>query len=202
MLPPSLTITSAAYADPPPWAPAHGWRAKHHEDDEDEDEDDDERVYYVPTPQPVIVQPALPLFASYPHVEIACSDKPIIGTVIGGVAGGLIGNQFGRGNGNTAATIGGVLIGAIFGNNVGTTLSRTDTGCMAQALEYARPGTQVVWQEQSGRSAYSILPTKNFQNDEGQYCREYQANVRISGKIKKSYGTACRQPDGQWRIMN
>ena len=23
----------AAYADPPPWAPAHGWRAKHDRDD-------------------------------------------------------------------------------------------------------------------------------------------------------------------------
>jgi hypothetical protein len=25
-----VALASAAWADPPPWAPAHGWRAKHH----------------------------------------------------------------------------------------------------------------------------------------------------------------------------
>ena len=80
--PSSFGFSGPAYADPPPWAPAHGWRAKHHEEDDQDDE-------------PTVITAPLPLIASYPHVEVTCSDKPIIGTVIGGVAGGLIGNQFG-----------------------------------------------------------------------------------------------------------
>src|SRR5260370_5646320 len=30
-------LSPPAKADPPPWAPAHGWRAKHHHGDDDDD---------------------------------------------------------------------------------------------------------------------------------------------------------------------
>ncbi len=36
----------------------------------------------------------------------------------------------------------------------------------------------------------------------GKYCREYQANVNVGGRIEASYGTACQQPDGSWQIVN
>ncbi len=34
------------------------------------------------------------------------------------------------------------------------------------------------------------------------YCREYQRNVTVGGHIEQSYGTACRQPDGAWKIVS
>ena len=34
--------------------------------------------------------------------------------------------------------------------------------------------------------------------DDG-YCREYQRNVTIGGRVQNMYGTACLQPDGSWR---
>lgn len=193
-----FALVNQAYADPPPWAPAHGWRAKHH-DDYDEQDDEDERYYVSP---PVIIATPLPIIPSYPYVQVSCSNQPIIGTVIGGVAGGLIGNQFGKGTGNTVSTVSGALLGAVFGNQVGVNLSRADSNCMAQALEYARPGTQVVWQAPQENASYSILPTRNFREENGRYCREYQTNIRVSGKTRKAYGTACRQPNGQWEIVN
>jgi hypothetical protein len=33
-------------------------------------------------------------------------------------------------------------------------------------------------------------------------CREFQQNIIIDGKRQKAHGTACRQPDGSWRIVN
>ena len=33
------------------------------------------------------------------------------------------------------------------------------------------------------------------------YCREYQRRVTIGGKVQDSYGTACLQPDGSWKIV-
>jgi len=185
LVPLSWQGSGQAYADPPPWAPAHGWRAKHHEEEEDETE--------------VIAAP-LPLVPSYPHVEIRCVDKPIIGAVIGGVAGGLIGNQFGKGQGNTAATISGALIGAVFGNQLGVNLSRSDADCMAQSLEYAKPGTQVAWQEPKEGRAYSILPVRNYR-DEGRYCRDYKVHATAEGTTHESYGTACRTADGRWQVI-
>jgi hypothetical protein len=36
----------------------------------------------------------------------------------------------------------------------------------------------------------------------GQLCREYQSTVVIGGVPRPSYGTACLQPDGAWRVVN
>jgi surface antigen len=196
-------LSGEAYADPPDWAPAHGWREKHHRGrDEDDEYDDDEREHDYRYRQRVIIEPApLPLIASHPYVEVNCDSQPILGTIIGGTAGGLIGNQFGKGNGKTAATISGILLGAVIGNDIGTELSRQNSDCMAQALEYARPGTQVAWRDRVQNTSYTLLPEKNYRNEEGQYCREYKAQVLVGGKMRDSYGTACRLPDGQWKIV-
>lgn len=34
------------------------------------------------------------------------------------------------------------------------------------------------------------------------YCREFTQDVTIGGKVKKSYGTACMQPNGAWKIIS
>ncbi len=34
------------------------------------------------------------------------------------------------------------------------------------------------------------------------YCREYENTAKIDGKIVKTYGTACRQADGTWKLVN
>ena len=33
------------------------------------------------------------------------------------------------------------------------------------------------------------------------YCREYTNHVKVGGKLKESYGTACMQPDGSWQVV-
>jgi hypothetical protein len=35
----------------------------------------------------------------------------------------------------------------------------------------------------------------------GAYCREYQQRVTVGGRPQESYGTACMQPDGSWKIL-
>lgn len=35
----------------------------------------------------------------------------------------------------------------------------------------------------------------------GVYCREYTQQVVIGGERRSSYGTACQQPDGDWKIV-
>src|SRR5229473_2476287 len=37
---------------------------------------------------------------------------------------------------------------------------------------------------------------------QGQTCREYQSTTMIDGRPQPTYGTACLQPDGTWRIVN
>ena len=35
-----------------------------------------------------------------------------------------------------------------------------------------------------------------------EYCREYHSNVLINGHYQPTYGTACQQPDGTWKLVN
>lgn len=41
-----------------------------------------------------------------------------------------------------------------------------------------------------------------YQAQSGQYCREYQSQANIGGRMTYGYGTACLQPDGSWRVVN
>jgi hypothetical protein len=47
------------------------------------------------------------------------------------------------------------------------------------------------------------VPTSDvYRANNGQYCREYQSTVRVAGHYENSYGTACQQPDGSWRVVD
>jgi hypothetical protein len=37
-------------------------------------------------------------------------------------------------------------------------------------------------------------------NDRGQFCREFQKEIVVGGRVERGYGLACLQPDGSWRI--
>lgn len=62
-----------------------------------------------------------------------------------------------------------------------------------QASTWVNPDTGV-----SG----TVVPVRTFENDQGQPCREFQQTIVIGGKKEQGYGTACRQPDGTWRIVS
>lgn len=34
------------------------------------------------------------------------------------------------------------------------------------------------------------------------YCREYTQSFTVGGKTQNGYGTACREPDGSWKIIS
>lgn len=34
------------------------------------------------------------------------------------------------------------------------------------------------------------------------YCREFQSTMLVDGQPQPSYGTACLQPDGAWKIVS
>jgi surface antigen len=132
-------------------------------------------------------------------------NKQDIGTIAGAIGGGVLGAQIGGGSGRTAAIIGGTLLGAALGNSVGQSLDRADMQYYNQtsqsALESGQPGQAFPWQNpQSGNSGV-IVPSNYYQASNGQYCREYTQKISVGGKTQEGYGTACRQPDGSWKIV-
>lgn len=128
------------------------------------------------------------------------------GTLIGGVAGGLLGSQFGKGEGQLLATGVGALAGALVGGQVGKSLDDYDRQMLErssrQALEFSPSGSRVEWKNPDSGNQGSVTPTRTFKSDSGMYCREYVQEIIIGGEKKKAYGKACRQPDGNWKIIN
>lgn len=127
------------------------------------------------------------------------------GTMIGAGTGALIGSQIGHGQGKLIAVAIGTLAGALVGQSVGQSLDRADQLAMQRnaqyALENTRTGTTTTWHNPDSGHSGSITPVQTYQTNQGQYCREYTQSVFIAGQQQQAYGTACRQPDGTWKII-
>lgn len=61
-------------------------------------------------------------------------------------------------------------------------------------------GEVIVWDDE-GVSG-SVTTTRTGRSTSGRYCREFQQTITVGGKAEQAYGTACRQPDGAWEIIN
>jgi surface antigen len=121
----------------------------------------------------------------------------------GAAAGGLIGAAAG---GGTTGIIGGVLLGGLVGGAVGNALDQRDKELAMQqaqlSLENSKVGQTSTWQNPDSGNSGTFTPTRTYQAESGQYCREYQQEIIVGGEKHDSYGTACRQPDGSWKIQN
>lgn len=149
---------------------------------------------------------APPGHATLPRVSVPCGSRNVIGTLLGAAAGGLLGSKVGDGRGQLAAVAAGTVFGAFLGHEIGASLDAADVACAraAEQRAHATPiGTPIAWKNPETGHSGTITPVREG-NDQttGQYCREYQQTVTVGGKTERAYGTACRQPDGSWRITS
>jgi len=192
----AMTSAMPAFADPPGWAPAWGYRAKHereHEHEHEHDRSRHQRGHYVERERAVYVVPY--------GIDVGRCNRDVLGAALGGATGGFIGSNIGKGDGRTVAIVGGTIVGLLVGGSIGRAMDRVDQSCVGQALEYARPNQTVVWRSPDDIQ-YRVTPVKTYEPSPGLYCREYQTTATIGGRLQRAYGTACRQPDGSWHVVN
>lgn len=138
--------------------------------------------------------------------EGAGLSKADIGTAAGAIAGGVAGYQFGGGSGKAIATVAGTLLGGALGRSIGGSLDRADMSYYHQtsqrALETAQPGQALPWSNPQTGNSGTVTPQNYYQNTAGQYCREYNQTITVGGRTENGFGTACRQPDGSWQVVN
>jgi surface antigen len=131
------------------------------------------------------------------------NPKTSIGAIGGGALGGLIAAAAG-GNAATiaASAVGGILLGGLVGNLLDERDKRLAAEAAQRALETGPTGNPVSWKNPDSGHYGTVTPMKTYQTASGSYCREYQTTVIVDGKQEAGYGTACRQPDGSWKIVN
>jgi surface antigen len=167
-------------------------------------------VYYAPPPAvvyaapPVIYEPAPVVVAAPPPTAIVCRDSgtgAALGAAAGGTAGAIIGATTSHGPHQWAATAGGAILGLLLGGTVGHAVDTLDQSCAAEAVAYGPVGQPVGWASPTYGTQYQVTPVRQFAVN-GATCREYTANAAIDGRWQQVRGTACRQPDGSWRMVN
>jgi surface antigen len=133
--------------------------------------------------------------------SMEANPKTTVGAFGGGAFGGLIAAAAGGGGAAIAgAVIGGALLGALGGNMLDQRDKRMAAEAQHQALEAGRTGQPIAWSNPDSGHQGTVTPVRTYQSG-GTYCREFQSNVTIDGKSEKAYGTACRQPDGSWKVQ-
>ncbi len=130
-------------------------------------------------------------------------NKQGTGTLLGAVAGAALGSQFGKGTGQILGVGLGALAGGFMGNQIGSYMDEQDKMRMERnsqsALENAPSGQSTTWKNPDNGNYGSFTPVKTYQQH-GQYCREFTQKISVGNKVQEGYGTACRQPDGSWKI--
>ena len=177
-------IAAPAFADPPDWAPAHGWRDHH-------GEDGGPRYVWAR------VERVTPIYArtGYPVRRQVCEQQPgyvvrqdryhsgsgsTAGTLLGAVVGGALGNQVGHGDGRAAATIAGAVIGGAIGNN-----ATRGPGYYTQD-RYYQPGyencqVQQGWRERERVIGYDV--TYRWRSNEFHTRTDYPPRDRIRVRV-------------------
>jgi len=198
-----VAASTSASADPPSWAPAHGWRAQQAEHQVRVEKHD-------PSPSGKQEQHARQRLPQIEGSELGCNSD-VIGAVAGGALGAAIGSQIGDGDGQTAAIIGGAILGLLAGNVIGQSVDSANEDCIRETMETVPDWQPVVWHEptvhRTGSSGstepkrYALTPTRTYTSPAGFLCRDYVTTVTVDGQVRQATGTACREPDGRWRVV-
>jgi surface antigen len=170
-------LPCVALATPPPWAPAHGWRAKND-----------------------------PTYAGYSGrnwdhdygVQSGRCDREQVGALLGGIAGAAIGAEAGKDGGRAVAVAIGTVIGAAIGAEIGHRMDNTDRACTGHALELASPGRSVTWRNPASGITYQLTPVEHPSSADG--CRKFRLIATGSFGLSEGRATACTSADGVWRL--
>ncbi len=184
-------IPLQVYADPPPWAPAHGWRKKH----------DPNYVGYT----------GKKWDKDYGVVQGTCNRQAAgaasgaTATAAGAAIGGAAGAQVGGGEGRQIAILVGTVIGAVIGSKIDAKLgidpASADRACIGQSLELSGDKRRVSWDAPDSGAKYLLTPVSGFEKN-GQKCRNYTLKVTRGEKTDNIKGAACRADDGTWRAVS
>lgn len=181
-----LANQTIVVADPPPWAPAHGYHKQ-------------KPKYKYRESRPAA---GVDIYAQIPpggYISDGRCQRESIGKAVGAVLGGALGAHVG--DNEPIAIIAGAIIGFVVGGSIGRSMDERDRACVGQVLEYTSDHKTIEWHNPDTDVQYAVTPTRTYRSGDD-YCREYTRSAVIGGKTETVYGKACRQQDGAWKIMN
>jgi surface antigen len=172
-----MALGADVLADPPAHAPAHGWRKKH----------DPQYVGYTGTQ-----------WERDYDVSSGHCNREEVGAVLGGVAGGVVGSKIASPEQRVVGIIIGAAAGALIGAKIGRELDDGVRGCFVHALEIARPGARVTWENRATGVRYALVPGEGHSGS--QTCRDFVLEATAPKGQSRRAGRACQQSPGVWKV--
>jgi surface antigen len=142
-------------------------------------------------------------------MSLAACDNQQIGTIAGAAGGAVAGKAIGgSGTSGTVGLIIGAVAGGYLGGEIGKRLSNRDKEQQAQATNRAleNGGSQSWNNPETGARGDVTANNNTFKSNvgstAGQICRDFSSSASTSdGSNGSGSGTACKQPDGTWKIV-
>lgn len=125
-------------------------------------------------------------------------ENTLVGAGTGAVAGGLLGS-LAHGAGAGWVVAGGAIVGAVIGGLIGHNMDSSDNHQVSTALNTYPANQPMKWENKKSKVKFRFTPTSPMMTYNGNpNCRKYDAVVYSNGKVIKSDGIACKQPNGKW----
>ncbi len=131
---------------------------------------------------------------------VGCATREEAGAVTGAAIGATLGAAVAGKHDRGLAIILGAMAGAAIGSTIGRYMDEQDRMRTSLVLEKNRTHQSSTWVNPDTGYRYTVTPTRTFKTAEGP-CREFTVDALIGGKRQEVYGTACRQPDGSWKVV-
>ena len=133
-------------------------------------------------------------------------NKATTGAALGALTGTALAYGLGKDSSKKGLwLIAGAGLGALVGNNIGAQLDERDRLLMGQSfqntMETAPTNYVGDWNNPDSGNSGTVTPTQTAISKSGQPCREFTTTISVGGQPQQGYGTACRQADGSWKIV-
>lgn len=126
------------------------------------------------------------------------------GLIIGAIAGGVLGNAISRGPQRGPGTALGAILGGAVGAGIGSNLRCEDRAYVYRTyydgFERGRPHARYAWRR-GGINGYMQVGDY-YRGPQGYRCATYTQQIYVRGRPEVAEGHACRQPDGNWVLID
>lgn len=132
-------------------------------------------------------------------------DNKFIGQILGSAAGVYLGSKVGSDIGRNFTVIIGGAVGYLVGGKIAEILNDEDeedfNNKISDSLDKNKDFEAQEWKSSKNKNVNGeIIPLNNYQIEE-KTCRDFKKIVKINGKKIEEDATACRDEDGNWKII-
>ncbi|MBD23361.1 MAG: hypothetical protein CL572_06870 [Alphaproteobacteria bacterium] len=132
-------------------------------------------------------------------------DNKLLGQILGSAAGAYLGSKFGSGVGKDLSIILGGAVGFLVGSKIAELLDKDEqkdlNKTISDSLNNNKNNEVEEWTSNKDQNTKAEVIPLNKYDIEEKTCRDFKKIVTKNGKTIEEDSTACRDENGNWRVI-